>query len=49
MMSLLLQPHEGRLGELLLEDLRSKQYDTFLFCTAYAKLSGVSAVARQDF
>lgn len=44
MMSLLLQPHEGRLGELLLEDLRSKQYDTFLFCTAYAKLSGVSAL-----
>lgn len=39
-----MQPHDERLGELLVEDLRSKRYHTFLCCVAYAKLSGVSAL-----
>ncbi len=43
-MKLIMQPHMERLGELLAEDLRSKRYHTFVFCTAYAKLSGVSAL-----
>lgn len=43
-MKLIVQPHDARVGELLVEDLRSKRYHTFLFCAAYAKLSGVSAL-----
>ena len=41
-MEFIFQPYKAQLGSLLIEDLKSKKYDTFMFTVAYAKISGVS-------
>lgn len=40
-MKILNQPHEGRLGDLIIENLQSGKYRSFIMVAAYAKMSGV--------